>query len=73
MCKYCNNDYDNEIVAESLVNKKIKSMEVGILLDLSIMPRNMLTLTYSDDYMHKLLAKKINYCPMCGRKLVDKK
>lgn len=71
MCEYCNVEEP-----EDLVNKDIKNTIMGIdcNVNLAIYVNNTTLCvasgggTMDADYDY-LATKKINYCPMCGRKL----
>ena len=78
MCDYCNKTKEFEEQAnKSIINKNLKN-EVDVILEID---RGKLVLwcdnlTYYDkehwfQNSDKITSKKINYCPMCGRK-VDK-
>ena len=71
MCKYCENDgvwFWNEFLVDEICDN-------GILIRISLNIRdkkleaqigNMMTNNDNDWF---LFSKKINYCPMCGRRL----
>lgn len=74
MCEYCKKDrYYNR--NKSLISKTLKN---NIDIDLSINVKDMklvasvenLTMSTEDNNWF-LPTKKINYCPMCGRRLGD--
>lgn len=77
-CEYCNKKKSFEEEAnKSIISKEFKN-EIDVILEID---RNKLclfvdNLTYynKDNWFEKsscLTSKKINYCPMCGRKLGD--
>lgn len=75
-CNYCNKKKDFEEQANKLIINKSFKNEVDVILEID---RGKLclfvdNLTYydKDNWLEKsscLTSKKINYCPMCGRKL----
>lgn len=79
MCEYCNKKKQFEEEAnKSIINKSFKN-QIDVILEID---RGKLTLwcdnlTYYDKEnwfknSDKITSKKINYCPMCGRKLGGK-
>ncbi len=72
MCKYCNNDgylkpnkslisktLKNNVDIDTQINVKDKKLAMSI--------ENLSMKTYDNNWI--ITTKKINYCPMCGRKL----
>lgn len=79
MCKYCNNSDDFESNDEYLVEGKVplvldSELDMYVYLDsdnkLSMVVGVLIGGTGGD---YKAFKKKIKYCPMCGRKLVEQK
>ena len=77
-CKYCReaedyaDDYDKQAVA--IVEKNIPFdfvLKTKVSFSLGIFPQNMLYLHVMPDNVsgNYVFQKKINYCPMCGRRL----
>ncbi len=76
MCKYCENDgYYNR--NKSLISKTLKN-KVDIDLAINVKDKKIVAsvenLTMNPEDNNWILpTKKINYCPMCGRKLKEDK
>lgn len=74
MCEYCKNDgYYNR--NKSLISKALKN-KVDIDLSINVKDKKLVASIENlemnvEDNNWFLLNKKINYCPMCGRKLGD--
>lgn len=71
MCRYCENDgYYNR--NKSLISKKLKN-NVDIDIAINVKDKKLVAsienLTISEEDNWFLPTKKINYCPMCGRRL----
>ena len=72
MCKYCKNDgyYKRN---KSLISKTLKNdVDIDFSIDVKdekivASIENFKIETYEDNWV--ITTKKINYCPMCGRKL----
>lgn len=76
-CNYCKKKKEFEEQAnDSLISKDLKN-DISIILEID---RGKLVLSTENIFMYKkttwgcregwvLTSKKINYCPMCGRKL----
>lgn len=75
MCEYCKNDgYYNR--NKSLMSKTLKNkVDIDIAIDVKdkkiVASVENLSMKPEEDNCF-LLTKKINYCPMCGRKLEGK-
>ncbi len=77
MCEYCNKKKSFEEEANRHIISKSLNNEIDVILEID---RDKLVLwcdnlTYYDkkDWIFnsdKIASKKINYCPMCGEKLV---
>ncbi len=72
MCEYCKNDgyYKSN---KSLISKTLKNnVDIDVQVNvkdkkISLSIENLSIKTYEDNWI--ITNKKINYCPMCGRKL----
>ena len=74
MCRYCKNDGYYK-ANKSLISKTLKN-NVNIDLSINVKDKKLvasienLTMSVEDNNWF-LPAKKINYCPICGRKLKE--
>ncbi len=72
MCEYCNNDGYLK-PNKSLISKTLKNnVDIDIQINvkdkkLAMSIENLSVKTYENNWI--ITTKKINYCPMCGRKL----
>lgn len=67
MCEFCKTDELGDAIGEYLIDSK----QDGFFLFANIFP-NFSTLSVSANYKSEEIMyrhRKINYCPMCGRKL----
>lgn len=76
-CEYCEND-GYETPNKSIISKSLKKNQVDVDLSLNVEQKSLclwadnLLLYGKDDWFatsDQYTTKKINYCPMCGRKL----
>lgn len=78
MCKYCReSDENGDVYTEWLKDKTVKSLWSPLRFYIKIYPEdnapysvnNLKVCVISNGMTHDIMEKKINYCPMCGRKL----
>lgn len=72
MCEFCKNDGYYK-ANKSLISKTLKNnVDIDVQINvkdkrLSLSIENLSVKTYDDNWI--ITTKRINYCPMCGRKL----
>ena len=80
LCEYCKND-GYETPNKSIISASLKKNQVDVDLSLNVKRKSLCLWAdnlklYGDDTWFETsdqyTLKKINYCPMCGRKLMDK-
>lgn len=74
MCEYCKNDgyykANKSLISKKLRNNVYVDIQVNVKDKKLIASIENLTMNIEDDNCF-LPTKKINFCPMCGRKLGD--
>ena len=76
MCEYCKYDPDNDVYPEPFAYEDLVSLRNKVEYEVEVNRyggKKELAVTYSEGFQwYEIVSAPINFCPMCGEKIVNK-